>query len=143
MSVIGIPLALLLVLCCSCCVSSYKRRKWKLGDDEAAAATAAHAANFGWALFTLGSPAAVSGIVANLGVTFVPSVIGCSPFWLLVPLLALHRLHKAKAAGTLHSRAFEARYGWLCSRCVHLRSPYSKFAVLRGPDATCNVCCLP
>ena len=140
-----IPLALLLLLCCSCCVSSYKRRKWKLGDDEAAAATAAHAANFGWALFTLGSPVAVSGIVAYPDATSAPVLLGIvsSPFWLLIPLLALHRLHKAKAAGTLHSRAFEARYGWLCSRCVHLRSPYSKFAVLRGSDATCNVCCLP
>ena len=138
-------------------MSSYKWRKWKLGDDEAAAATAAHAANFGWALFTLGSPAAVSGIVAfrnwggpgrlgdelKLADELTVSVIMCSPFVLLIPLLALHRLHKAKAAGTLHSRAFEARYGWLCSRCVHLRSPYSKFAVLRGSDATCNVCCLP
>jgi hypothetical protein len=124
----SLPFMLLLLLCCGCCVSSYKRRKWRKSDNEMAAATSAHAANFGWALFTLGSPVAVSSIVQllRMGVpekpgTQVPRsiVLGlCSPFVLVIPLLALHQLRKAKAAGTLHARAFEARYGWLCSRCV-------------------------
>ncbi len=134
---VSISFALLLLLCCSCCVSSYKRRKWKLGDDEAAAVAAAHTANFGWALFTLGSPAAVSGLI-NMDV--LPVAVGRGPPWaaavpfvLLIPLFALHRLHKAKVAGILHSRAFEARYGWLCSRCVH--------RLLYSSPWLCATCC--
>lgn len=156
LSAIMIPFGLLLLLCCSCCVSSYKRCKSKRRDDEAAMETAAHAANFGWALFTLGSPAAVSGIMGLLwvggvaqqqGTAMAVIMILLTPFVLLIPLLAVHRLRKAKAAGILHSRAFEARYGWLCSRCVHLRSLYNSFKALHGCGDTCRAiysiaCCL-
>jgi hypothetical protein len=119
---LGIPAGLLLVLCCTCCIASYKRRKYKKSDDAAAAATAAHMANFGWAVFTLGSPAAVSGLVSLLDDEGVSAPLAdilsiSSPFWLFIPLLAVIQLRKAKAAGILLSRSFEARYGWLCSRC--------------------------
>jgi hypothetical protein len=40
------------------------------------------------------------------------------PLIVIVPLIATYQLHKASAANILHSRAFEARYGWLCARCV-------------------------
>ena len=39
-----------------------------------------------------------------------------SAVFVLTPLYAIGPLRKAKAAGVLHSRSFEARYGWLCSR---------------------------
>ena len=91
-------------------------------SDEAAAARADHHANFGWALFTLGSPPVMAGILALFGRMFIGVyspflAVLTSPFWLIAPLLAIRNMRQAKSAGILHSRAFEARYGWLCSWC--------------------------
>lgn len=121
-----LPAFILFLLCCSCCTSSHKRKQWMKNGDEAAAATAAHMANFGWAVYTLGSPVTVSG--ALIFTANVQKRIDNSPLWLVpwivavplvvfVPLAALQQLQQAKKAGILHSRAFEARFGWLCSRC--------------------------
>ncbi len=117
--------ALLLVMFCIGFVTCVKRRQWKQAGNEAAAAASAHLENFGWALFTLGSPMVVSNIVALVKGSGISSADYSHvllaykilfPYWLVVPLLALCQLHQARAAGVLHSRAFEARYGWLCSR---------------------------
>lgn len=126
---LSFPILLLLLLCCTGCISSRKRHKWKRVGDEAAGATAARMANFGWAMFTLGSPLAVSGLLAltkklkgdNVGgparsISGPGALVACIPFVLVIPLLALVQLYKAKTAGILHSRAFQARYGWLCNR---------------------------
>ena len=91
-------------------------------DESEAAARSANLSNFGWALFTLGSPIAVAG-VCKLRIErpedLVPALGFAMPFVLIIPLFAIWNLRKAKGAGILHSRAFLARYGWLCDRCVH------------------------
>lgn len=128
------PIVFLAGFVCVCCVSSRNRKKYRKTNDEAAGAKAAHYANFGWAMFTLLSPAVVAGIVAYERRMWVkrrrwgdPTPVSyygfvgfliSSPFTVLVPVFALWTLHKAKASGVLQSRAFEARYGWLCSRCA-------------------------
>lgn len=42
------------------------------------------------------------------------------PFFLVVVVIipgqAVHTMFKARDSGRLHSKAFEAEYGWLCSR---------------------------
>ena len=74
-------------------------------------------ANFGWALLTLASPVAVSAVSTVPGVSTEPGGFILPLPLMLIPLVAIRPLRKAKAAGILHSRSFEARYGWLCSRC--------------------------
>lgn len=120
-------LAFLALLACVGCVSLYNRRKYRESGDQAAGARASHMSNFAWALFTLVGPAALGGLFSVFDSS--ASSAGDDPIqqWLIIPpvliipLVATRELRKAQAAGTLHSRAFEARYGWLCSRCVATR----------------------
>lgn len=116
-------LSLVVLLSCSCCLSAYNRHKWTHDGDEEAAARAGHAANFGWALYTLTVPAAVANLIkmtrgpmhGDMGLAIILLAL---PLVLLVPMFAITRLRRGAKAGILHSRAFEARYGWLCARCA-------------------------
>lgn len=113
-------LSLVAVLSFCCCKSAYNRRKWTHDGDEEAAARAGHAANFGWALYTLTVPAAAANLIKMIrGSDSGPvAILLALPLVLLVPMFAISRLRRGAKAGILHSRAFEARYGWLCARCA-------------------------
>ena len=112
-------LSLVVILSCCCCKSAYNRRKWTHDGDEEAAARAGHAANFGWALYTLTSPAAVENLIKMSRTNMSkPALLLAAPLVLLVPMFAFSRLRRGAKDGILHSRAFEARYGWLCARCA-------------------------
>ena len=116
-------LSLVVLLSCCCCKSAYNRRKWTHDGNEEAAARAGHAANFGWALYTLTVPAAVANLIkANRGQQspgYGEAVaLLALALVLIVPMFAISRLRRGAKAGILHSRAFEARYGWLCARCA-------------------------
>ena len=113
-----LPLSFCALLACVGCVSLYNRRKYRKSGDQAAGARASHMSNFAWALFTLLFPSVLGGALS--GDQEEPLILLIPPM-LIVPLVATRELRKAQAAGTLHSRAFEARYGWLCSRCVATR----------------------
>eukprot|EP01043_Picozoa_sp_COSAG02_P060308 COSAG02_NODE_7851_length_2818_cov_1.966900_2_plen_316_part_00 len=119
----GLSGSLLLVgiLCCCCGKSALNRYRWTHHGNEEAAARAGHAANFGWALYTLATPAIMVNLLKMAADPFVgggaPLAFCLSvPIWLFVPIFASNRLRHGAEAGILHSRAFEARYGWLCSR---------------------------
>ena len=123
-----LPISFLAFLACVGCMSLYNRRKYRESGDQAAGARASHMSNFAWALFTLVCPAALGAVFStmfeDLTLTLdddsVELLLSIPPV-LIIPLVATRELRKAQAAGTLHSRAFEARYGWLCSRCVATR----------------------
>ena len=96
----ALPLFVLFTLICVGCCSFCTRRKAEKGDEsedqavsdsQAAAARAAHLSNFGWALFTLASPIAVTGITQlmtdNKFIGYVYLLL--PPFMLLIPLYAL------------------------------------------------------
>ena len=123
---VAVPVLFVVVLVGVSCVAQRSER-YGIGNvqasnakrREAAAAAisrSAHFSNFGWALFTLGSPIMVARLVQlmrGLG------VVCASVFWLFIPRFAVMQLRKAKAAGVLRSSAIQSRYGWMCSRCVH------------------------
>lgn len=98
-------------------------------------ARSAHWSNFGWALFTMASPAVVAGIalIPHFGL----AVTIASPFWLFIPIYASQKLRRAKAMGFLRSRAFEERYAWLCARYLAEGiCPYWELIVLESRFAT-------
>jgi len=82
-------LSLVVILSCCCCKSAYNRRKWTHDGDEEAAARAGHAANFGWALYTLTSPAAVENLIEMSRTNMSgPALLLVAPLVLLVPMFA-------------------------------------------------------
>lgn len=122
-----------------------RRAAWKRDDNEAAGAAAAHLQNFGWALYTLVSPAVVLSLFQYYA-SFWELLSGApgalhdaegealglqqlaflsSPFVLIIPAMALYAMRQARKAGVVHSRAFEAQYGWLCSKYDRLTFPLS------------------
>lgn len=140
----SVPLYILLSCCLApcCCLSYFYHRKSKQDDDaentdnaetvevDGIVDRSAHFSNFGWAVFTLGSPMAVSSIcyfartgkyAQDSGSTYSGWGLGGLPlFVLFIPLVGLMQLRDAKASGGLHSDFVNARYGWLCSRCAML-----------------------
>ena len=120
----GVMSSLLLVVLLSCCClkSARNRNKWIHHGDEEAAARAGHSANFAWALYTLMSPLAVANLIqmtdSNDAIAAAVAALLALPLVLLVPSFAFCQLRRGAKAGILHSRAFEARYGWLCARCA-------------------------
>ena len=144
-TLLGSVLLYILLSCClapCCCLSYFYHRKSKQDDDAENTDNAetvevggivdrsAHFSNFGWAVFTLGSPMAVSSIcyfartekyAQDSGSTYTGWGLGGLPlFVLFIPLVGLMQLRDAKASGGLHSDFVNARYGWLCSRCAML-----------------------
>ena len=85
-----------------------------------------------WAVFTMGSPMAVSSIcyfartgkyAQDSGSTYTGWGLGGLPlFVLFIPLVGLMQLRDAKASGGLHSDFVNARYGWLCSQTESISS---------------------
>ena len=101
------------------------RRQWEKVGDESAAERAAHYSNFGWAMFTLASPLSFGVIAEVFGRATSDErtaafIFGCalmaSPIILLLPGYAFVQMARAHSKGIVHARAFESRYGWLCSR---------------------------
>lgn len=120
------PVIFIVALWFAASTSQSYRRMWKKTGDEAAAARAAQRSNFGWALFTLGSPPVMAGIMTLFEKTtrgvdgFILAASLATPIWLLIPRVALLDMKEGQASGVLHTREFAARYGWLCSRCASL-----------------------
>jgi hypothetical protein len=94
-----------------------RKHTWNSGtadDNNAAAATAAHLTNTGWAAFTLLSPLVLSQclfMAVNNG-QHIPLIV----LTVIIPGFALFKLLQARRGSRLHSRAFEASFGWLCAR---------------------------
>eukprot|EP01047_Picozoa_sp_COSAG01_P040572 COSAG01_NODE_3427_length_6093_cov_9.704943_2_plen_806_part_00 len=134
-------LMLLCIGCGLCGCARCNQYRWKHYDNASAGARATHLSNFGWALYTMLSPAAVSSLATNSNIQFctlpprnrdlpiaysvecnqdnmrliilgVPAVLIC----VLPAGFALHRMRIANHKGLLRSRGFEAQYGWLCAR---------------------------
>jgi hypothetical protein len=100
-----------------------QKKRWEQRGDAVAAGQAAHLTNFLWALYTLTAPLVFSNLVWMLsssgdsraaGVTL--AAIAGPLLAIIIPILAMWHMGKARHEGRLHSSAFEARYGWLCAR---------------------------
>ena len=131
---------------------SYHQWRWSRGDVHSGE-TAAHLTNFMWALYTLvGVALLTQGLNAAQGVrvmdartdsaainalfTLLLSILAIVFIALYIPVHGLRKLAQARKKSLLRSRAFEARMGWLCARCV---------TPTRPPTLTCPVsgCALP
>ena len=120
-------IALMVFFICLCGVQSGIQSTWTQKGDKKAAGKAAHIANFFWALYTLVAPVVFSKVVwlasagSNddeiAGIMTIPVSITLLVLPILAPGIALTNMFIARREGRLHSRAFEARYGWLCARC--------------------------
>eukprot|EP01046_Picozoa_sp_COSAG06_P035459 COSAG06_NODE_3816_length_4877_cov_4.725827_1_plen_500_part_10 len=100
-------------------------QRWKKQGDTAAAGEAAHLTNFLWAVYTLTAPLVFSKIVWMLSSSGESRAAGMTVAFIAGPVLVIvlpaHawvQMAKARHEGRLHSRAFEARYGWLCARYI-------------------------
>eukprot|EP01047_Picozoa_sp_COSAG01_P039376 COSAG01_NODE_3250_length_6353_cov_445.752958_5_plen_730_part_00 len=121
-----VQVALFICVCSGLCgFTGYNQYRWRRYDDAPAGARATHLTNFGWALYTVVSPAAMAAMVASTDSSrtdlshryLIPFLVAPILLICLLPAgFALHRMRIAKRKGLLRSRAFEARYGWLCAR---------------------------